>query len=101
MLDRLQQWDRRNSERVTHFVAISRTVARRIEECYGRSSVVIYPPVDTDFYTPSLQPREDFYLALSALVPYKRIDLAVAACRQLGRRLVVVGSGPELPRLRH
>ncbi len=99
VLDRIKKWDRRTSAGVTHFVAISRTVARRIEECYGRSSVVIYPPVDTAFYTPNSQPREDYYLALSALVPYKRIDLAVAACRQLGRRLVVVGAGPELGRL--
>jgi glycosyltransferase involved in cell wall biosynthesis len=99
LLDRIQQWDRRTCDRVTHFVAISRAVARRIDECYGRSSEVIYPPVDTDFYQPTRQPREDFYLALSALVPYKRIDLAVAACRRLGRRLVVVGTGSDQKKL--
>jgi glycosyltransferase involved in cell wall biosynthesis len=60
---------------------------------------VIYPPVDTEFFTPSAAPREDFYLCVSALAPYKRIDLAVAACRQLGRRLVVIGDGPERRRL--
>jgi glycosyltransferase involved in cell wall biosynthesis len=99
VLDRIQQWDRRTSDRVTHFVAISQTISRRIEECYGRSSVVIYPPVDTAFYTPTDQPREDFYLVVSALVPYKRIELAIAACQKLGRRLVIVGAGPQRRRL--
>lgn len=101
VLDRIRQWDRRTSDRVTHFVAISNTVARRIEEAYGRASRIIYPPVDTAFYTPDAQPREDYYLCVSALVPYKRIDLAVAACRHLGKKLVVIGSGPEWKSLRH
>ncbi|MHB8900886.1 MAG: glycosyltransferase, partial [Thermoguttaceae bacterium] len=102
LLDRVRHWDQRTAHRVTHFVAISRTVQQRIRESYGRSSHVIYPPVDTEFYTPSpgSAPREDFYLCVSALVPYKRIDLAVAACSQLGRRLVVIGAGPEAARLR-
>jgi glycosyltransferase involved in cell wall biosynthesis len=94
VLDRVREWDRRSSERVTHFVAISRTVAERIRECYGRESVVIYPPVDTTFFHPADVPRDDYYLCASALVPYKRIDLAIAACKQLGRRLVIVGEGP-------
>lgn len=100
VLDRLCAWDRGSAERVTQFVAISRTVARRISECYGRSSQVVYPPVDTEFYTPSEARREDFYLCVSALVPYKRIDLAIEACRLLGRKLVIIGSGPESRRLR-
>lgn len=100
LLDRICRWDRRTSSRVTHFVAISQTIAQRIEEAYGRSSAIIYPPVDTDFYTPANLPREDFYLCVSALVPYKRIELAVAACGRLGRRLVVIGDGPELASLR-
>jgi glycosyltransferase involved in cell wall biosynthesis len=100
LLDRIREWDRATSPRVTHFIAISQAVARRIAECYGRSSTVIYPPVDTDFYTPAEAPREDFYLCVSALVPYKRIDLAMAACRQLRRRLVVIGQGPEQKRLK-
>ena len=95
LLDWLRRWDRATSRRVTHYVAISRTVAERIRECYGRTSRVIYPPVDTAFYTPGSGPREDFYLCVSALVPYKRIDLAVEACKRLGRRLVVIGSGPQ------
>jgi len=100
VLDRIRPWDRKVSDRVTHFVAISQTVASRITECYGRTSHVIHPPVDTDFYTPAPIPRDDYYLCVSALVPYKRVDLAVEACRRLGRRLVVIGAGPELPRLR-
>jgi glycosyltransferase involved in cell wall biosynthesis len=96
----LRRWDRRTADRVTHFVAISRTVRQRIRECYGRDSVVIHPPVDVGFYTPELRPREDFYLCVSALVPYKRTDLAITACNRLRRKLIVIGSGPEEPRLR-
>lgn len=99
VLDRLRQWDRATAGRVTHFIAISQTVAERIAECYGRSSHVIFPPVDTDFYTPADVAREDFYLYVGALAPYKRVDLAVEACNRLGRRLVVIGAGPERRRL--
>jgi glycosyltransferase involved in cell wall biosynthesis len=99
VLDRIREWDRTTSDRVTHFVAISRTVAQRIAECYGRTSRIISPPVDTDFYTPDRAPRKDYYLCVSALVPYKRIDLAIDACNRMGRRLLVIGSGPERRRL--
>jgi glycosyltransferase involved in cell wall biosynthesis len=100
LLRRLRDWDRATAERVTHFVAISRTVQERIRDCYGRESEVIHPPVDTDFYTPGLEAREDFYLCVSALAPYKRIDLAIEACNRLKRRLLVIGSGQEARRLR-
>ncbi len=100
LLMRLRDWDRRTSDRVTHFIAISQTVRRRIRECYDRDSVVIYPPVDVDFYTPAAVPRDDYYLVVSAFAPYKRIDLAVAACTRLGRRLVVIGTGQDAKRLR-
>jgi len=99
MLDRLCRWDCATSERVTHFVAISQTVAERIRQCYDRPSEIIYPPVDTNFYSPAEVPREDFLLCVSALVPYKRIDLAVEACNRLGHRLVVIGDGPQRKRL--
>jgi glycosyltransferase involved in cell wall biosynthesis len=101
LLDWVRDWDRATADRVTHFVAISRTVARRIEECYNRPSRIIYPPVDTGFYTPSETPPtgEPFYVCVSALVPYKRIDLAIEACNRLRRRLVVIGDGPERRRL--
>jgi glycosyltransferase involved in cell wall biosynthesis len=100
LLAALREWDRSTAARVSHFLAISRTVRQRIAECYGRDSVVIYPPVDTEFYTPAPVPREDFYLVMSAFAPYKRLDLAVTACNRLRRRLVIIGRGQEDKRLR-
>ena len=100
LLGRIREWDRRTADRVTHFVAISNTVRDRIRDCYGRDSAVIYPPVDTDFYTPSGERREDFYLVVSALAPYKRFDLAIDACAKLGKKLVVIGSGQHLAKLK-
>ena len=100
LLSRIREWDRRTSERVTHFIGISNTVRERIRDCYGRDAAVIYPPVDTDFYTPSDEAREDFYLVVSALAPYKRFGLAVEACRKLGKELVVIGSGQEYAKLK-
>jgi glycosyltransferase involved in cell wall biosynthesis len=99
LLRRLRDWDRATAERVTHFVAISRTVQQRIAECYGRTSTVIYPPVDTEFYCPAPVPREDHYLVVSAFAPYKRIDLAISACNRLRRSLVVIGTGQDAARL--
>jgi glycosyltransferase involved in cell wall biosynthesis len=93
LLKRIRDWDRRTAAGVTHFLAISREVQRRIRECYGRDSAVVYPPVDTDFYTPAAVERGDHYLVVSAFAPYKRIDLAIDACRRLGRKLVVIGTG--------
>jgi glycosyltransferase involved in cell wall biosynthesis len=100
LLALIRRWDRRTARRVTHFVAISRTVQQRIAECYGRDSAVIYPPVDTDFFCPAAVPRQDYYLVVSAFAPYKRLDLALAACRRLRRRLVVIGHGQDEARLR-
>jgi glycosyltransferase involved in cell wall biosynthesis len=100
ILKRMREWDRRTASRVTHFVAISKTIQQRIRECYGRDSVVIYPPADTEFYTPAEVAREDFYLVVSALAPYKRFDLAIQACEKLGRKLVVIGSGQEAKKLK-
>jgi glycosyltransferase involved in cell wall biosynthesis len=99
LLASIREWDRRTADRVTHFIAISRTVQDRIRECYGRESVVIYPPVDIDFYTPAAVPREDFYLVVSALAPYKRFDLALEACTRLGKKLVVIGAGQDAKKL--
>ncbi len=100
LLRRLRNWDRRVSDRVTHFIAISRTIQQRIRECYGRDSVVIHPPVDTHFYTPATVEREDYYLVVSAFVPYKRFDLAIEACTKLGKKLVVIGKGPQEAKLK-
>ena len=94
----LRAWDRRTGG-VDGFVAISQHIAERIRRVYGRSADVIHPPVDTARFRPAARP-DDFYLVVAALVPYKRIDLAVAAANRLRRRLLVVGSGPEARRLR-
>jgi glycosyltransferase involved in cell wall biosynthesis len=95
----LRRWDRRTAAGVHQFVAISRFVADRIRRAYGRDADVIYPPVDVSRFRVDEAPGE-FYLVVSALTPYKRVDLAVEACNRLGRRLVVVGTGPEDRRLR-
>ncbi len=100
ILGRLREWDRRTAADVTHFVAISETVRRRIRNCYGRDSALIYPPVDTDYYRPADVTREDYYLVLSAFAPYKRLDVALEACRRLDRPLVVIGSGQDEVKLR-
>jgi glycosyltransferase involved in cell wall biosynthesis len=100
LLAGLRRWDRRTAARVSHFLAISRTVQARIRECYGRDSTVVYPPVDTDFYCPAPLPRTGPYLAVSAFAPYKRLDLAVEACNRLRRELVVIGSGQDEARLK-
>lgn len=97
----LRLWDVSSAARVDHFVANSANVARRIDKYYRRPAEVVHPPVDTDFFTPSEDvPKKDYDLIVSALVPYKRIDLAVAAFNTLGRRLIVVGTGPEYRKLR-
>src|SRR5262249_33867928 len=101
LVRRLQDWDRRTAASVSHFIAISQTVRQRIAECYGRDSTVIYPPVDTDFYTPADEvQREAFYLVVPAFAPSKRLDLALSACARLRRRLVVIGTGQDEKRLR-
>lgn len=99
-LERLKKWDYETTPRVDQFIAISKHVAQRVHDFYGREASVIYPPVETDFYTPDpLIPREDFYLVLSALVPYKRLDLAIRAMSRANKRLIVIGEGPERKRL--
>jgi glycosyltransferase involved in cell wall biosynthesis len=96
---RLRRWDARTAERVHHFVANSQHVRRRIHRHYGRDADVIHPPVDTDRFT--LSERNDgYFLMVSALVPYKRAELAVETFNRLGARLLIVGSGPEEKRLK-
>ncbi len=95
----LRRWDRRTSARVDRFVAISHFVADRIRRVWGRASDVIYPPVDVSRFTRAEAGPRDYDLVVSALVPYKRVDLAVAAATRMKRRLLVVGTGPEARRL--
>ena len=94
----LRRWDRR-TESVHGFVAISRHIAARIRRVWGREADVIHPPVDVRRFRIA-DGAGDFYLVVSALVPYKRIDLAIGAARRLDRRLVIVGTGPEERRLK-
>lgn len=94
MLAALRAWDRRTAAGVDRFVAISRNVARRIKDFYGRDSAVAYPPVDLERCTPGEKPGEGgFDLVVSALVPYKKIDLAVRVYTRNGWPLKVVGAG--------
>lgn len=96
----LQLWDYRAAQGVTQFVANSMNVQRRIRECYGRDSEVVYPPVDVDSYRPDPSARcEGYFLTASHLVPYKRIDIVVDAFNRCGLPLLVVGSGPERARI--
>lgn len=99
LMSRLRLWDAATANRVDAFMAISRHVARRINKYYRREAEVVYPPVESGRFAiaPALEP---YYLVVSALVPYKRIDRAVLACNQLGVPLVVVGDGPEQARLK-
>jgi glycosyltransferase involved in cell wall biosynthesis len=100
LLHRLRLWDHRSAAGVDRFVANSRFVARRILKAYRREADVIYPPVDTDFFCPG-GAREDCYVAVSRLIGYKRVDLLVDAFAQLpDLRLVVVGDGPQIARLK-
>ncbi|MEM6426529.1 MAG: glycosyltransferase family 4 protein [Cyanobacteria bacterium P01_H01_bin.119] len=99
MLHQLRQWDCRTANGVDHFIAISRFIARRIHKVYRRSATVIYPPVNVAAFDIGDQ-KEDFYLAASRLVPYKRLDLIVAAFAQMPtRKLIVIGDGPESGRI--
>jgi glycosyltransferase involved in cell wall biosynthesis len=98
----LRRWDYAAAQRVDHFIAISTEVQRRIRQVYRRESVVIHPPVDTEYFTPDpAQPVGDAYLIVSRLIPYKRIDLAVQAFNRLpDLKLVIVGDGRDLAALK-
>jgi glycosyltransferase involved in cell wall biosynthesis len=94
----LKKWDLRAAQQPNYYIANSKLVAKRIKQFYGRDSIVIPPPIDVDRFLMSNQ-VDDYYLVLSRLVPYKRIDLAIEACNRLGRRLVIIGDGPDRERL--
>jgi glycosyltransferase involved in cell wall biosynthesis len=94
----LRKWDLRAAQQPNYYIANSRQVALRIKQYYGRESIVIPPPIEVDRFQMSTQ-LDDYYLVLSRLIPYKRIDLAIEACNRLGRRLVIIGDGPDRERL--
>lgn len=97
-MHKLRQWDKCAADRVDYFIANSCYIAQRIKKYYRRDSDVIYPCVHIN-QSPFVE-KEDFYLVVGRFTWYKRIDLAVAACTKLGRRLVVIGAGDEESRLR-
>jgi glycosyltransferase involved in cell wall biosynthesis len=94
----LQRWERAAAERVDAFAAISTEIQQRIERLYGRKSVVIYPPVDTGRFVPA-ESHDGYFLIVSRLIPYKRIDLAVQAFNDLGLPLWIGGDGRDRARL--
>jgi glycosyltransferase involved in cell wall biosynthesis len=95
VMNRLARWDRETATRADRYVAISHYVAGRIRRYYNREAIVVYPPVDTTFFHPDSVPAERFALIVSALVPYKHIELAMDACALAGMPLRIVGSGPQ------
>ena len=96
----LRLYDRQTVDRVDLFVANSSYVAERVKRLYGREAEILPPPVDTTRFLDAKREAGDTYLVVSALVPYKRVDHAIRACAVLGRKLRIVGKGPELASLR-
>jgi glycosyltransferase involved in cell wall biosynthesis len=95
----LRRWDYAAAQRVHHFIAISSEIQERIRRFYRRESTIIYPPVDVSRFRPGPEPAGDYLLAGGRLIPYKRVDLAVRACSQLGLKLIVYGDGRDRPAL--
>lgn len=90
----IRTWDVVSSNRVNEFIANSNYIARRIKNCYNRESTVIYPPVDVDRFKISNK-KDDYFITVSRLVPYKRTDLLIKAFNELGLKLLVIGEGPH------
>lgn len=100
MVSQLREWDRRAASRVDEFIAISREVQNRIRACYGRESCIVYPPVDADaFHIAPPAEIGDYFLIISRLIPYKRIELAVDAFNETGQPLLIAGDGRDRARL--
>jgi glycosyltransferase involved in cell wall biosynthesis len=98
LLARIRRWDVAASKRVDHYIANSQLTRKRIADCYGREATVLHPPVQVDRFEPGR--REDYFLVVTEVVRHKRVEVALEAARLAGRQVRVVGSGPDLPRLR-
>ena len=98
-LHKIRLWDASTANRVDHYVANSRYIARRIKKTYDKPSDVIYPPVDVDKFT-LREAKEEFYLTASRMVPYKKIDLIVEAFSQTDKKLLVIGEGPDMDKIK-
>jgi glycosyltransferase involved in cell wall biosynthesis len=100
ILHYIRNWDVRSANGVDAFVTNSNYVARRIQKVYRRGATTIYPPVDTEYFTPRTEAKQDFYLTISRLVPYKRLDLIIEAFNHKpDKRLIVIGDGPDFDKL--
>jgi len=99
-ISQLRMWDVSSSARVDYFIANSNFVKNRIQRYYRRESTVIHPPVDTDFYQPGDNPTRDYFITVSALVPYKENELLIDAFNRLGDTLIIVGKGSEEKKLK-
>ncbi len=100
ILHKIRLWDTRTANGVDFFIANSKFISRRIKKVYGREADVIYPPVDVERFKLKRE-KQDFYLTASRLVPYKRIDLIVEAFSKMPeKKLVVIGDGPEMSKIR-
>ena len=98
-LHKIRLWDVSTANRVDHYIANSHYIARRIKKAYGKSSDVIYPPVDIDKFA-LRESKSDFYLTASRMVPYKKIDLIVEAFSQTDKKLLVIGDGPDMGKIK-
>ena len=98
-LHKIRIWDLISTNRVDYFIANSRYIASRIKKIYGRASDVIYPPVDTDKFE-AKENKDEFYLTVSRLVPYKKVDVIVEAFSQINRKLVLIGDGPDMDKIK-
>lgn len=101
----LRKWDKMAGQRPDHFIAISKEVQRRIKKYYGRESVIIYPPIDDKIFNENQKSKfsnnnQDYFLIVSRLVPYKRIDIAIKAFNKLKLPLKIIGTGSEEKKLR-
>jgi glycosyltransferase involved in cell wall biosynthesis len=99
-LHKIRNWDVATANRVDHYIANSHYIAQRIKKIYGKDATVIYPPVDVDKFVLHEQ-KEDFYLTASRMVPYKKIDLIVEAFSQTNKKLIVIGTGPEMAKIKN
>lgn len=98
-LHKIRIWDFITANRVDYYIANSKYIAQRIKKVYGKESTVIYPPVDVDKFK-LYEKKEDFYMTASRMVPYKKIDLIVEAFSQTNKKLVVIGTGPDMEKIK-
>jgi len=98
-LHKIRLWDFVSANRPDYYVAISKYIAKRAKKTYGKDADVIYPPVDTELFE-IYEKTENYYVTSSRLVPYKKVDLIVEALSKTGHKLVVIGAGPEMTKIK-